>query len=127
MSGDKQLRLAKRMRLAARVIGLGAAGFLLFMLIGAALTEGISQDIVEAIQGISLGVLGLVALAGCVVSWWRERLASILLVSTAAGLGIHIGVCAGHNHFLAWLMVGLPYLVAGVLLFNSWRLSRKTP
>jgi len=114
------------MRWAARVIGLLAAGFLLVMLIGGALTEGLGQDLTEAIQGISLGVLGLIALTGSILSWWRERLAGILLVLTAAGFGIHIGLCAGRNHFLAWLMVGFPYLVAAVLLFYSWRLSRKT-
>ena len=71
---------AKGMRWAARIIGLGASGFLMIMLIGGALTGGLGQDIAEAIQGISLGILGLIALAGAIVSWWRERLAGILLV-----------------------------------------------
>ena len=61
--------IAKRMRWAARIIGLGAAGFFLIMLIGGALTEGLGRDIAEAIQGISLGALGLIALAGAIVSW----------------------------------------------------------
>ena len=124
---SKQYRLAKRMRWAARIIGLAAAVFLLVMLIGGALAEGLGQDLTEAIQGISLGVLGLIALTGSILSWWRERLAAILLVLTALGLGIHIGVCAGRNHMLVWSIVGLPYLVAAVLLFNSWWLLRKTP
>jgi len=113
------------MRWAGRVIGLCAALFLLLMIIGGALAEGLGQNVVEAIQGISLGILGLMALAGAVISWWRERLAGILLVSTALGLGIHIGVCAGHSHVFAWSIVGLPYLIAGVLLLNSWWLLRK--
>ena len=117
--------IAKRMRWAARIIGLGAAGFLLIVLIGGALTEGLGQDLTEAIQGISLGVLGLTALAGSILSWWREHLAVILLVSVALGLGIHIGICVGHSHLLAWSMVGSPYLVAGILLLSSWRLSRR--
>ncbi len=128
MLESKQERLAKRMRWAARVIGLLAAGFLLTMLIGAAIAEvltEISEPI--TIEGILLGILGAIALAGCIISWWWERLAGILLVFTAVGLGIHIGICAGRNHFLAWLMVGFPYLVAGGLFLTSWRLSRKTP
>ena len=125
MPGSNQHRPAKLMRWAARVIGLGTAGFMLLMLIGAALTEGPGQDIAEAVQGISLGMLELIALAGCIVSWWRERLAGVLLISVALGLGIHIGVCAGHNHLLAWSMVGLPYMVAGVLLLVSRRVSRR--
>ena len=125
---SEQYRLAKRMRWAARVIGLVAAGFLLTMLIGAAIAEvltEISEPI--TIEGILLGILGAIALAGCIVSWWRERLAGILLILTAVGLGIHISICAGRNHFIAWLIVGFPYLVAGGLLLTSWRLSRKTP
>ena len=113
---SKQHRLAKWMRWAARIIALGAAGLLMMMLIGGALTEGLGQDTTEAIQGISLGILGLIALAGAIVSWWRERLAGILLVLTAVGFGIHIGIVAGHNHILAWSIMGLPYLIAGGLL-----------
>ncbi len=119
MSGNKQYRLAKRMRWAARIIGLLAAGFVLAMLIGSAvagiLTGGwgtISQT--DMIQGSLIGVLGVIGLA------------SILLVLTAVGFGIHIGLVARRNHFLAWLMIGAPYLIASVLLFNSWHLSRKT-
>jgi hypothetical protein len=67
----------------------------------------------------------MVALVGCILSWRRERVAGILLVVTAAALGAHIGIFAGQSHFLAWSMAGLPYLVAGVLLLSSWRLSRK--
>ena len=131
MLGSKQYRLAKRMRWAARIIGLLAAVFCLFMLIGEAVDEiltGAWETTSQAnkIQGSLIGVLGAIALAGCIVSWWRERLAAILLVLTAVGFAIHIGLCAGRNHFLAWLMVGFPYLIASVLFFNSWRLSQKT-
>jgi len=130
MPRSNQHRLAKRMRWAARVIGLLAAGFILAMLIGSTvaevLAEGWKPINADIVVGILIGVLGAIGLAGCIMSWWRERLASILLVLTAAGFGIHIGLCAGRNHFLAWLMVGFPYLIASVLLFNSWLLSKKT-
>ena len=97
------------------------------MLIGSAIAEVLTEGLEPiTIEGILLGVLGAIGLVGCIVSWWRERLAGILLVLTALGLGIHIGVIAGRNHILAWSMVGLPYLVAAVLLFYSWWLLRKT-
>jgi len=132
MLRSKQHRLAKRMRLAARIIGLLAAGFTLAMLIGSTVAEVLTgawetTSQTDIIQGSLIGVLGAIGLAGCIVSWWRERLASILLVLTAIGFGIHIGLCAGRNHFLVWLVMGFPYLVASVLLFISWRLSRETP
>ena len=132
MLGGKQYRLARRMRWAARIIGLIAAGFILFMLIGSAVDEVLTgawetTSQTDIIQGSLIGVLGAIGLAGCIISWWRERLASILLVLTAIGFGIHIGLCAGRNHFLAWLMVGFPYLIASVLLFISWQLSKRTP
>jgi len=132
MLESKQYRLAKRMRWAARIIGLLAAGFCLLMLIGSTVAEVLTgawatTSQTDIIQGSLIGVLGAIGLGGSIVSWWRERLASILLVLTAIGFGVHIGICAGRNHFLAWLMMGFPYLIASVLLFNSWLLSRKTP
>jgi len=119
------------MRWTARIIGLLAAVVCLFMLIGESVAEVLTgawetTRQTNIIQGSLIGVLGAIGLAGCIVSWWRERLASILLVLTAIGFGIHIGICAGRNHFLAWLMIGFPYLIASVLFFNSWWLSRKT-
>ena len=119
------------MRWAARAIGLLAAAFILMMVIASAIgtiqTEGWGgADRAELIQGALIGVLGALGLAGCVVSWWRLRLAGILLVVTSVGFAIHIGILAGHGHFLAWSMLGLPYLVAGALLFASWRLSAQT-
>jgi len=123
-SQDGRHRLAKPMIYAARAIALAGAMFFLTMLIGPDTTDG-SEPITT--EGVVLGVPGLIALAACVVSWWRERLAAILLLGAAVGLGIHIGVCAGHNHLLAWSMLGLPYLLAGVLLLSSWRLSNQAP
>jgi len=128
MLESKQYRLAKRMRWAARIIGLLAAGGFLIMLIVSGIAEALAGDlgtITEDIEGILLAAFAAIGLAGCIVSWWRERLASILLVLTAIGFGVHIGLFAGRNHFLVWLMMGLPYLIASVLLLNSWQLSRK--
>lgn len=125
MSARNLLHLAKRMRWAARIICLIVTVFGATMLIGEAVTEFLSQGFVTtSIEGGLLVMIGLVALAGCVMSWWRDLLGSILLVVTSAGLGVHIGIFAGRNHFIVWSMLGLPYLIAGVLLINAWRLSR---
>lgn len=126
MSDSKQYRLARRIRLTGRVIGLVAAGFSLVFLVAQAIGGAITEDSTgDVIAGILLAILIAIALAGCILSWWRERLAAILLVLVAIGLGIHIGIYAGRNHFLAWSMIGLPYLAAGGLLFYAWWLERK--
>ncbi len=122
MAGSNENRLAKRMRWAARAIGLVAAMFFVVMLIGSAVSEGVGP---MTIASSTLVLIGAVALAGCIASWWRDSLAGILLVLTSIGLGVHIGCFAGRNHVLAWSMVGLPYLVAGILILSSWRLSKK--
>ena len=127
-----QRRLAKRMRWAGRVIALVIVLFGAFMFIGEAVSEVLREgwtalfSPVEVVV-IALVLIGVVALAGCVLSWRRDGLAGILLVVTAAALGAHIGVYAGRNHLLAWAMLGLPFLTAGALLISSWRLSRKLP
>lgn len=126
MSDNKQYRPARRARLIGRVIGLVAAGFSLVFLVAQAIGGTITEDSTgDVAAGILLAVLVAIALAGCILSWWRERLAAMLLVLVAIGLGIHIGVYAGRNHFLVWSMIGLPYLAAGGLLLYAWWLERK--
>ena len=126
MLESEQYRIVKLMRLAARIIGFGAAGFFLTFLIGEGIAEfaATGWEAIE-IEGVLLVVIVGIALAGCLLSWWREQLAGILLVSSAIAMGIHIGIVAQRNELLVWSMVGLPYLIAGVLFLNSWRLSRK--
>ena len=124
MSARNLPHLAKRMRWAARIICLIVTVFGATMLIGEAVTEFISQGFVTtSIEGGLLVMIGLVALAGCVIIWWRDLPASILLVVTSAGLGVHIGIFAGRNQIIVWSILGLPYLVASMLLFISHHLS----
>jgi len=117
--------LAKRVRWTARVIVLILTIFGATMLIGSAVSEVLSQGfITTSLAGNLLVVIGIVALAGCVLSWWRDLLAGILLLATSAGLGAHIGTFAGRNHLMVWAILGLPYLIAGVLLLYARWLSR---
>jgi hypothetical protein len=116
-------RLAKSLRWAGRALGTIGAAFFVAMLIGSAAAEGVGPITIET--GI-LAFLGVIALAGGIVSWWKDVTSGILLFLTSVGLGIHISCYAGHNHFLAWLTIGLPYLVACILMISSWRLSRES-
>ena len=143
MSATKQQRLAKGMRWAARIIGIPVTAFGAMMAIG----EGVQSVLAEGFGPVNLVFFGgsfivlsmMSALAGCIISWWRVRLAGILLILTFLEL-ITAGILAGGSvdlperfslpFILANIMqasiMGSPFLIAGVLFLISWWLSRKT-
>ena len=113
------------MRWTGRGIGLAISIFMLLMTIGAGINEAlVVGEWVGSVEGIFILLLLLMGLVATILSWRRLPLAGGLLVMIAIAFAIIIGVTAGRNHFLAWLMVGFPYLVAGGLFLSSWRLSR---
>ena len=88
MAARNPLKLARQMTWAARIICLIITVFGGTMLIGEAVTEFISQGLVmPPPAGGLLVIIGIIALAGCVLSWRRELPAGILLVITSAALG----------------------------------------
>ena len=128
------------MRWAARIIGLPITAFGFMMAVG----EGIQSIQTEGFGPINLTFFGgafivlsmVAALAGCIISWWRLRLAGTLLVFTFFGL-IIAGILAGgpadypDRFNLSSILrntgqtsiMGSPFLVAGVLFLLSWWLS----
>lgn len=122
----KVYQSAGRLRLTARIIGFIMVGFGGAMLIGEAVSAFLNGEFTRPEPaGVLLVVIGLVALAGLILSWRNERLAGVMLIAVAAAMGAHIAAYAGRNHALAWTMVGLPFLVSGVLFLNAWRISRE--
>ena len=124
--GNGRYRLAKRMRLAAQIIGFVTVGIGVTFAIYEAVEQFLWQGrVAMPIEVIWIVLILAMALAGCILSWRRERLAGILLISSGAAMAVDIYVvAAGREKMLAWLILGLPYLVAGVLLLNSWQLSK---
>ena len=126
MKGDSNL-LVKRMKLAGRIIGLGTVGFVLTFLIGETAMEfqieGMAAITAEA---VIMSVISGIALAGCILSWWRLHPAGILLIVAAVlqGTGIPPLPALIPQDARVWAIVGLPYLVAGVLFLRSWRVGR---
>jgi len=122
-------RSAKVMRWTGRVIGLIVSiSWLLIMTASAThdITDnGLELSGSDVVQGALIAVIAAIALAGCIFSWWRLRFSALLLVIASAGMGIHIAFNAGRNHFFAWSVSGLPYLIAGVLFLGSWWVSRR--
>jgi hypothetical protein len=95
---DKE-KLVRRLRLAGRGIGFTMVGFGGIMLIGAAVTEYLKGGFGQPeLVGVSLVVIAAVALAGMILTFWRERVGGIILVSMSAALGIHIANFAGSGH-----------------------------
>jgi hypothetical protein len=119
--------LAKRMRLAGRIIGFGATGFVLTFLIGETSAEFLAKGwAAVTVEIIIVGVITAIALAGCIVSWGKLRAAGVMLIVSAFLTATNIPPLQPliPNNVRVWLIVGLPYLVAGTLFLNSWRLSR---
>jgi len=123
--------VVKGIRWAARIIGLVVTAFFLMMIVGDAVIsiqeEGFKFDV-----GVFLFVIMpvVIALGGFITSWWRERIGGYLLILTYLLMGFSTsvyGFCIGEGfHFrTSFLIIGSPFLVAGVLfLIASW-LSRR--
>ena len=123
MSATSRQCLAKWMTWAARVIVLGTTAFLLL----AWLLQMVWRTVLWASDILYLIYLGI-ALAGCIVSWWRQRLAGTLLLLVSLVLGSSLGLLSpwGTAVLIAWTWwLGLPFLIAGILVILSWWISRK--
>ncbi len=128
MLDSRQYRLARRMTVAARIIGLGAVGFVLTFLIGETSAEFMAQGwAAVSREVIIIGVITVIALVGCIVSWGKLRVAGILLIVSAVLCATNIPPVPPLIPYdvRVWLIIGLPRLVAGVLFLNAWRLSRE--
>jgi hypothetical protein len=137
MPATNYQRLTKGIRWSARVISIAITSFFLMFVIG----EGIDAIINEGfgaigLEGIFVGLPFFIALAGCVVSWWWEWLAALLLILAylMAGLrpalytwylGRGISIEESFRASLQWWIMTLPLFVAAVLFFIAWRLSKK--
>ncbi len=130
-------RAAKALRWAGRVIGLMASGFFLMFLGGEAVDSVIAEGLQGLIlEGLFVAIPGFIALAGCIVSWWRIRLAGVLLVIAYFLWGVRPTIAVfffrGGDvwdalvHNTTWWIMTLPFFVSGVLLLISAGVARET-
>jgi hypothetical protein len=122
MSATTQRRLATGLKWVARVFGLAGVVFYLGLLWGSGMSNQdwavVGGQITFAI-GIALTVVGLI------ISWWKMRLAGLLLIfSFLSPLCLFIYSAAKHID-ASPLIFGLPSLVTGVLFLLSWYFSTK--
>ena len=131
MSTTKQQRIQKRIRWAARIIGLLIIAFFLMFLIGETVMSTQAEGLKFDVESLFIVVPAVIALAGYIVSWWREQVGGSLLILVSIAFGILPSISAQPSWSVlqalqGWLMLGSPFLITGVLfLISSW-LSRKT-
>ena len=133
MSGTSRQLLAKRMRWAARIIGLVLLVFFLLFLIGETITSIQAEGFKFDPDSLFVIVPTVIALAAYIVSWWQEGVGGSLLILVSIAIGILPSVSARPPWSMSllqalrgWLILGLPFLITGVLFLISSRLSRST-
>ena len=115
-------RTAKRIRWAARVIGIIIGAFWTISLIASSIAEFGTP---VPIEGFILAGLITINVAGVIIAWWKEKIGGIIIVAAAVSLCTFSYIEAGHNKILAMLFSGFPFLISGILFLISWWRSKK--
>jgi hypothetical protein len=124
-------RRAMWLRVAARITVFGFVGVGGLIFIGDEASAFLEDGLTAITQPLPLEmviafIIAGVAVGGAVLSWWRVRASSIILVGCSVAMGVHAGGFIQMNQAYSWASMGLPYLAAGVLFFLAWRLVRET-
>ncbi len=115
-------RTAKRIRWAARVIGIIVGAFWVISLIASSIAEFGTPVLIE---GYILAGLVTINVTGVIIAWWKEKIGGIIIVAAAAALCTFSYIEAGHNKILAMLFSGFPFLISGILFLIIWWRSKK--
>ena len=104
-----------------RFIAFIAAAFMIVMLV----SEGALKDISTGdMAGILLIVLGAIALAAYVISFWKANYAGILLIAVSLAFVMHSFYYLSNGQIALWMLTGMPQLVAGSLLLIGWGIKK---
>ncbi len=111
----------KFVRLSGRVIGVTAAAFWWLILIAGAIGDGDSDAPVNeetiVTHTVLLVLLVIANSIALVISFFRERLGSRLLVVTASLFAVFAIWSAGRNEWIAVSVSALPFFISGALLW----------
>jgi len=79
-------------------------------------------------EGMLLGSLVLVCVTGLILAWYKEKPGGIVTIIGGLALSVFAYISAGRNEWLAVLVSGAPFLLAGVLFFTySQKITEQTP
>lgn len=106
---------------AARIIGLAATLMWTFVLVASAIDEGIDGFQGE---GAILAGLILIAVTGVLTAFFNEEFGGTFTLVAGIALSVFAVVSAGRNHWLAVIVSGVPFVVAGVLFLIGARIQR---
>lgn len=124
-------RPAKKIRLAARIVGGIITVFFLWFLIGETVMSVQSEGFTFDAESLFILVPVIITLAGYIVSWWQERgggsllvLAYLLLSFSSTIHSLYYG--SGFHFYAGMFLLALPFLIAGILFLISSQLSQRT-
>jgi hypothetical protein len=124
-------RLAKYLRLIARIIGGIITVFFLWFLIGETVMSIPAEGFTFDVESLFIVVSVIIALAGYIVSWWQERgggsllILSYLLLSFSPTIhSLYYG--PGFQFYAGMFLLALPFLIAGILFLIYSQLSKRT-
>jgi len=100
----------KTIRWLARILGLIIVLFWLIISLGYAFSDS------ESFTGQSLIITLLVIITtiSFIITWRKEKLGGIILITGGIIHSIAAYFMAGHNHLFAVLITGLPFILIGV-------------
>ncbi len=110
----------ERIRWIARGTGSLVAAFWLFVGVASALVE--SRPL--TLEGAIIVALIVSSALSVLVAWRRDGLGWMLLLICAVAHSTFAYLASGHNHGLAMLISGGPFLLVGLLFLTSWRQSQ---
>jgi hypothetical protein len=119
---------------AARILGLIVLVFFLMILIGEMVTAIQDEGFEFDVESLYVILPTIIALTGYILGWWHKITGGSLLIFVSIVFGILTSVSAWQHQtpwssvraFVAWSIIGLPFLVIGALYLISAYLDRKT-
>jgi len=101
---------------AARVLGTLLVVVWLFVMISTSVNEA-GEPLVW--QSYVMGAATIILIAGVILAWFKEKAGGIMLIIAGIAFAIWSYMEAGHNEWLAFLISGFPYFIAGILFLIS--------
>jgi peptidoglycan/LPS O-acetylase OafA/YrhL len=99
----------------ARVLGSLLGAVWLFILLAHAVGDATGGGDELTLEGLTLGLLAVLALGALVVAFRDERRGGLALVGVGLLLCVFAAWSAGRNQWLAVLVAGVPWLAVGSL------------